>query len=61
MLARIPNSYDSAPVILDLLAGGRQPTNIELCIAGDHFGLTDAERRWIRPGQERRAAPLRRE
>lgn len=55
MLLRIPNSYDSAPVVLDLLANGRELWNTELqALVADHFGLTKAERQWIRPGQEAR-------
>jgi hypothetical protein len=58
MLRRIPNSYDSAPVILDLLADGRELWNTELqTLVADHFGLTKAERKWIRPGQEDRNRP----
>jgi hypothetical protein len=44
MLSRIPNSYDSAPVILDLLADGRKLWNTELqTLVADHFGLTKVE------------------
>lgn len=58
MLRRIPNSYDSAPVILDLLADGGQVSNTELqALVGDHFRLTKAEREWIRPGQEAQNRP----
>jgi hypothetical protein len=53
MLRRIPNSYDSAQVILDLLADGRQLWNTELqALVADYFGLTKTEREWIRPGQK---------
>lgn len=42
MLARIPNMFDSQPVVLDLLADGRLLWNDEVQeLVANHFSLTD--------------------
>jgi Mrr N-terminal domain len=55
LVARIPNMFDSQPVILDLLADGRLLWNDEIQqLVASHFRLTPEEQEWPHPDHARR-------